>query len=304
MTLGLKTKAAIILLSGIATAIITPFLETFLSGLLNHDIYTFMTILVFPAGAYATGIISASGFYFSAYLLHQMPNRYLFIMMFLASLLTPVLIYYIDYSNLILDNGTHADQVTSFFNFVNLSITNANYSFGRYGIGPSSGPVGTFGYWISADQLIGFLFGGVSIYIFLTKIPRCANCRMYMKNFGSKSKFFEGDESFSVYYENIFKIPVYSNEFLDAINMEIGHNLKDKPKKGNVLLLENLVTCESCGNQHIENKVSVRGDKEWHEVNKLNRNVGIPYDVQLRPLFRRNKKVAPLPPQGVLGDKI
>jgi hypothetical protein len=299
MTLGSKTKTAIILLSGIATAAITPFVETILSGLLNHDIYTFMTVLVLPAGAYSTGLVSASGFYLSAYLLHQMPNRYLFLMMVLASLLTPILIYFIDYSSLTLDNGTPVDQAVSFPAFVEFSITHATYSFGRYGIGPSSGPVGSFGYWIAADQLLGFLLGGVSIYVFLAQIPRCSDCRMYMKTFGSKTKVFQSEEPFAVYYDNLFKISVYSPEFIEAINMDIGPDLIAKPKKGYISLVESLVTCESCGNQHIKNVVSVRGDKEWREVNKLTRNVTIPYDVQLRHLFAKNKKVKPIPPRGL-----
>ncbi|MBB5372467.1 hypothetical protein [Acidocella aromatica] len=285
-------QSTVVYLSGVFTAIITSFLVVYVGRLLNTDIFSYMLWLVVPAGAIGTGIASASGYFFAAYYFNRMPTKALFFLMFLASSVAPFLIYFIQYETMALDDGTPVNQVCGFFHFMNVMITTASYSIGRYGNGPSTGAVGSFGYWIAADQFIGFLLAGIVLFLLLLNVPSCSNCKKYMRTLGSRSKSFDNVETFAAYYDNIFKIPVYSPDFTNAIAMDIRRDNAKKPQAGNILLRENLITCEECGSQILENVVSIFNGKQWNDADKLKRRVEIPFDVKLRPIFSKGQRKA------------
>jgi hypothetical protein len=272
---------------GLITSVLTALGVVVIENLTGLSIFTFSIWLVIPAGAIATGMAAASGYYFGSLYFHRRPNWFLLIQMIIIAGTTQLLIYYLEYTTLVLDNGVKASALVLFTKYLDISLTSAHYRVGRAGQ-VDTGEVGQFGYWLALIQFVGFLLGGFGIYVVLLSYPVCQNCQKYFRVLAKRTKHFNTSESFSVYYENIFRLPLDSNEFAAAVSKE--HKLS-KIDKGTILLETKLHGCPSCKSEMIEDKVSVWNGREWKSANALGRRVALPDGVNLVPIFRPHTAV-------------
>jgi hypothetical protein len=196
--------------------------------------------------------------------------------------ITQFLIYYLEYCTLVLDNGVKASALVSFSQYLDFSLTEAHYRIGRGA--HDVGAVGEFGYWLAVFQFFGFLAGGVLIYMILKSYPVCPTCNKYFRVLSKRRKQFGTGEDFALYYENIFKLPVASQEFASAIQAEYKI---PKVEKGTIQLETKLNGCPSCKAQMIEDKVSVWNGSDWKGANKLSRRILLPENTDLIPVFRK-----------------
>jgi hypothetical protein len=271
-----------IAICGLITSVLTALAVVVLENLTTISIFTFSLWLVVPAGAMVTGAAAASGYYFGSLYFHRRPNWLLLIQMILIAGATQLLIYYLQYTTLLLDDGTKASDLVSFARYLDISLTSAHYRIGR-GAQVDTGAVGDFGYWLAVIQFVGFLLGGLFIYVVLLSYPVCTRCQKYFRLLAKRSKHFETTDAFATYYDNIFRLPMDSNEFAAAITKE--HKLR-KVAKGTILLETRLHGCPSCKSQIIEDKVSVWNGREWKSTDALGRRVVLPDNVNLSTIFR------------------
>ncbi len=265
---------------GLITSVLVAIIVTLAYNLFELNIFTFSMWVVFPVGAIGTGMAAASGYYFGSLYFHKRPNIILFLQMLLIAAFTQILIYYLEYSTFVLDNGMKASDIVPFAQYLDISLTKAHYRIGR-GM-HDTGEVGEFGYWLAIFQFIGFMLGGIAVYFILLDRPECKQCKKYFRPLASKNKNFFSTEDFAEYYDNIFQHPFDLENFAKKIKQVFSA----KPSKGAILLEEKLHGCPQCKSQMVSNKVKVYNGESWNDVNKLTRHILMPNDVNLVDVFK------------------
>ncbi|WKJ90763.1 hypothetical protein QZJ86_01100 [Methylomonas montana] len=265
---------------GLVTSVLTALAVVVMSRMTGFDFFTFSIWVVVPVGALLTGFAAASGYYFGSLYFHKRAGLSLLAQMIVIAGLTQLLIYYMGYSTLVLNDGRRVSDFIPFGQYLDISLTSAHYSIGR--AMTDTGEVGSFGYWLAAFQFVGFLVGGLSVYGFLATKPVCEKCNLYLRPLSKREKTFSDGDSASPYYDALFEHPVDGPEFAALIRSEE----KAKAEKGVVLVKTVLHGCPKCKSQLIEEKVQVHNGSEWKDADKLNRRVTIPDGVDLLSIFR------------------
>jgi hypothetical protein len=266
---------------GLITSILTAIGVIIVERLVGLNIFTFMVWLIIPAGALITGMGAASGYYFGSLYFHRPPGAVLLLQMVLIAGFTQWLIYYMDYLTLVLNDGRLASDLVSFSDYMNVRLTKAHYTVGRGQT--KTGEVGDAGYWIALVQFIGFLVGGFACFGFLSDRPTCPACKKYYRPLSSIKKQFAERELFISYYDDVFKVPVDTPLFAEAIR---ALPAKAKAVKGTIHLQSALLGCPSCKQQLIEDKVQVCTGSGWNEIKDLKRRTLIPTGINLLPVFK------------------
>jgi hypothetical protein len=212
---------------GLVTSLLTALLVTVIERLTGFDVFTFSLWFVIPAGAIATGIAAASGYYFRSLYFHTRPNLLLLLQMVVVAGFTQLVIYYIQYATLILDDGRRVSDFIPFSQYLDIALTTAHYRVGR-GAQIDTGEVGQFGYWLAVIQFVGFLVGGLGAFGILLGHPVCAYCKKYLRVLAKSDKLFDNADDLASYHDILFQLPVDSPGFVEMARVE--H--KTKVKKG------------------------------------------------------------------------
>lgn len=266
---------------GLVTSVLTALAVVVLSKMTGVDFFTFSVWVVVPAGALITGFAAASGYYFGSLYFHKRADLSLLVQMLAIAGLTQLLIYYMGYSTLVLDDGRRVSDFIPFGQYLTVSLTSAHYRIGHGTM--DTGEVGSFGYILATFQFVGFLVGGLTVYRLLTTKPICEKCNLYLRPLSKRKKIFPNGDSASPYYDALFEHPVDSPEFAALIRS----NEKAKAKKGAVLVKTVLHGCPKCKSQLIEEKVQVNNGSSWNDADKLHRRVILPDGMDLLSVFRK-----------------
>jgi hypothetical protein len=265
---------------GLATSILTALATTTISNLTKFNLFTLSVWVVVPVGAILVGFAAASGYYFGSLYFHKRATWFLLLQMIVIAAATQGLIYYIEYSTMVLDDGRRVADFIDFSNYLDISLTKAHYRFGR--AAQDVGEAGSFGYWMAVFQFAGFAFGGLCVYGFLLSKPVCPICCLYLRPLSKKEKLFATPEEAAPYYDTLFLSPVDGPEFA----AKIGSVAKAKVQKGTYRIKTTLHGCPSCKDQLIEEKVEIHNGSDWKNVDKLKRRVRIPAGIDLLSVFR------------------
>ena len=182
---------------------------------------------------------------------------------------------------MVLDDGRKVADFVPFGQYLDISLTKAHYRIGRGAT--DTGEIGTFGYWMAVIQFVGFLVGGLAIFMFLKAKPVCQSCNLYLRPLAKRQKSFADAELAGGYYDRLFALPVDGPEFAELIQSTAK---VDKPAQGALSVVTSLLGCPTCKAQMIEEKVQRFNGKEWKDISKLDRRVNIPHGVDLAPVFR------------------
>ena len=182
-------------LCGLATSILVAIADVAIARMTGFDFFTFSIWVVLPAGALLTGFAAASGYHFGSLYFHKRANVVLLIQMVAIAGLTQLLIYWLGYATMVLDDGRKVADFVPFGEYMDLVLTKAHYRIGRGQA--DTGEVGSMGYWIAVAQFVGFLFGGLAVFGVLKAKPVCAACNLYLRPMAKKQKVFTDAESAS-----------------------------------------------------------------------------------------------------------
>lgn len=279
--MGHFLKTTSVAACGLVTSLLTALLVTVTERLTGFDVFTFSLWFIIPAGAIGTGIAAASGYYFGSLYFHTRPNLLLLLQMVVVSGFTQLLIYYIQYATLILDDGRRVSDLIPFARYLDFALTTAHYRVGRAGQ-VDTGEVGQFGYWLAVIQFIGFLVGGLGAFGILLGHPVCAHCKKYLRVLAKSDKLFVSANDLASYHDTLFQLPVDSPEF--AAMARAGRTAK--VEKGTWKQNLKLYGCPECKAQTIGSEVSVWNGKNWTSVNELARKYNIPLGIDLAGVFR------------------
>lgn len=278
--MGMLVKQSVIALCGLATSVVVALLLTVAQRLTGFDLFTLSVWVIVPVGAILTGLAAASGYYFGSLYFHTRPNALLFLQMVLIAGLTFFLIYYLEYSTLVLDDGRRASDIIPFSRYFNLAITTAHYRFGR--AARDVGEIGDAGYWFAAVQFVGFLLGGISIFVILLDHPVCDSCKKYFRVLAKTHKEFADVDGMAQYHDELFALPMGTPQFAAAAATK--HSVK--VVKGSTQIIMTLYGCPECKRQQIAANVEVYNGQDWKRIHKLNRTYAVPDGVDLASVYR------------------
>lgn len=261
---------------GIATALLIAIAETVISNLTGFNVFGFSFFVVIPVGALLVGAAAASGYYFGCKYLQLRPGLFLIVQMIAVAAATNLLIYYLEYQTLVLDDGTRASAVVGFAEYLDISLTQTELRVGR-GATPT-GPVGEFGYWLAIIEFVGFLVGGLFVVLMLFTAPTCKPCNLFYRRRAVKERHFESGDAAGAYYDNLFANPVDSVEFAAKSNLGAS--------KGNVRMTTTLFECPKCKVQMWRDEAAVWNGQDWKHLNDLERSILIPEGLDMTPLLR------------------
>lgn len=279
MSGSLKFSSIAIAIIGLSTSVLTAILSIVITEITGVAVSSF-SMCIIPIGAILTGVLAASGYYFSSLYFHRYPNFSLLLQMVFAAGLTQFLISYLSYIFLTLDDGTLLSSKVSFLDYVHTAITKAQYRVGKSGA--TTGEVGSAGYWLAVVQSIGFLLGGFFIYAVLSAKPICPKCKLYLRSLASKKKSFVGIESATTFASALYENPPGSPEFAEVLQ----DSSFDAPKNGTARAKITLFGCPGCDAQTIDVGVEVQGKNDWDRVEQLSQRVPVMEGANIVELFK------------------
>jgi hypothetical protein len=270
-----------IALCGLATSILVAITNVAVARITGFDLFTFSVWFVVPAGALFIGYAAASGYYFGSLYFHKKPNAILLIQMVTVAGLTQLLIYWLGYATMVLDDGRRVADLIPFSEYLDVSLTAAHYRMAR--ASSDMGEIGTFGYWLAAIQFVGFLVGGLNIFMLLRSKPVCQSCNLYLRPLATKQKRFADAQSAGGYYNRLFTLPVDGRDFAALIRSEVK---VDKVAQGAMQVDTALLGCPACKSQIVEEKFQQYNGQQWKDLSELNRRVNVPRGADLSLVFR------------------
>lgn len=251
----------------------------------GFNLFTLSFWLIVPVGALLTGAAAACGYYYASLLFHTRPGWFMLVEVVLVAAAAMVAIYYAEYATLTLEDGTRASDLVSFVDYVQIYLTSMEMTIGRSQT--NTGQVGDFGYVLAAIEFVGFILGGVFVWLLLRNQPVCTKCGRYVRNLVKRTQQFSTQEEFGQAYDTLFKHPVDSPGFGEVLRWS-PRPKGQKAVAGTIQTTSTLKGCSHCGDQQVHQAVSVLNKKgEWADVPQFKRAVRIPEGVDLRPTFRQ-----------------
>lgn len=260
---------SILAASGFATSILTAYIISVLSAWMGVSLFTFSVWFIIPVGAIGCGFLAASGYYFASKKVHAMPSKLLLAQMIAIAACTQILIYWFDYHGAFLPGKSLAEYV-SFEKYTELTLTQSHIMMGPRTPSVDAGEIGVFGYVIGFVQFIGFMAGGLFIFLQLKEQPTCSTCNRYLHvKSRKKSSFGSWDECVS-YMDTLFQHPIGSPDFR-AMELRAPKAKLFNPR-GSIVYEATVLRCSSCAQErYVETSRSLDG-QELAIVPELCRN--------------------------------
>ncbi|MBB6220250.1 hypothetical protein [Rhizobium leguminosarum] len=267
---------------GIATFFLTVVVVVLIEHFTTFNIFTLSFFIVFPAGALICGAAAASGYYFGALWLHRRPTILIFVQILLVAAIAQFAIYYGEYRLLDLGDGRMASDVVSFKDYLDVYLSSTHLRVGRGAL--DTGAVGNFGRVLAFTQFLGFIVGGIFVFVMLRVYPVCEQCARYLRILAKKTQLFSKQEDFTRFYDTVFEVPVDGPDFVTLMKWQ--QEKDEKAVRGTIQSETTLRGCPHCKTQRISQEIKVWGEKEFRDVPQLTRHLRIPDGIDLTSAFK------------------
>jgi hypothetical protein len=178
---GAISSEALILIAGILTSIATVAINAIAARGGDGDLLSLSVWFIVPVGAIIGGMAAASGYYFAAVRTHTMPSRTFLLEMIGIAISTWVLALWVSYASAQSSDGTWVRSQLSFWDFFKFQAEHTQLSiYTRAGVS-ETGELGGLGYAREFVQLLGFMLGGLFVWVTLSEREVCATCRKYAR---------------------------------------------------------------------------------------------------------------------------
>ena len=273
-------KRLILIVAMALTCLIAAVANLVIDRVTTFNVFTMKLWFIVPVGAAIVGALGTSGYVLAARLFNIRPKWIDVVPAFLIGAGTMVLIYYLDYLTLVLDDGTKASDVVSFQKYVDILLTTAHMRVGRGA--QDVGEVGQFGYVLAGIEFLGFLVGGLFPLVAVLGMPTCADCQSYLRKLKtSVTKPLPPDEAAGVL--KLFEESDYPTmQALLAWQPEERWFDKEAVR---AIVIYTLYGCPKCKSEMIEATVKVLKKGEWKEVDKMKRRRNLGEGASLRGSF-------------------
>jgi hypothetical protein len=257
-------KGFIVTLFGIATTVLTAFGLVYLELRYDCAIYGFVYGFVLPFGAFLSGLVAASGYFFGSRLLSYLPKRSMLVIMMVVSGANFFFIYWLKYCYLTVD-GEPVRNFMTYPAYLAFALTHTNFKPDQFS---DSFTLGWAGYGYGVLLILGFAFGGWCIYNLVRSRPYCEECGIYLKKMGKQTRYFVRREQL-VDSVAAFKALTGRGEFLKAVNEHAGTGTNRADDSTGYCSVVDVKECKRCGKQWFELIPKQRVNKSWNEIREL-----------------------------------
>jgi hypothetical protein len=275
-------KHLLLLVAMAITCVLVAIANVVIARTIGINFFTMKVWLIIPVGAGIVGMLGASGAILAARYFNIVPTIIDAAFMVVIAAATMLLIYYLDYMTLVLDDGRRASDLVDFTSYVDLVLTTSHMRVGRAGQ-IDTGEVGQLGYALAAIEFVGFLIGGATTFLFIKGMARCGNCGSYLRKLKTKrTKELTFDETDQV-------INLFNRGDLETMRSLLAwappeRKLVDSKK---ALVVYDLFGCSKCKTEVLVAKVKTFNGKEWQDVPSLGARRNLDSGLSLRELFGR-----------------
>nr|CUV26849.1 conserved membrane protein of unknown function [Ralstonia solanacearum] len=274
-------KHIILLIAMAITCILAAVANVVITRMIGLNVFTFKLWFIIPAGALCVGMLGASGAILAARYFNIQPTIVDAVLMVVVAAATMLLIYYLDYTTFVLDDGRRVADLVDFGSYVDLVLTKAHMRVGR-GAGVDSGEVGQMGYALAGIEFVGFLIGGAATFFLIKGLWRCAECGSYLRKLKTKkTRELTFDEANKV-------IELFKTGDLGTVQGVMAWAPPERTLDRNgqkALISFDLHGCPKCKTEVISAKVNAFNGKEWKEVPALTTRRDLLSGMSLRDQF-------------------
>lgn len=269
-------------LFGLLAAIAAALLQVAARHGLDVDILGWMPWGWLPAGASLLGLLLALGFFVGIVAHHKHPSGGMLMQMVGAAALALVLMYlgaYLASSEAAGQRGPHWPGLQR---FVLDRLADA------LGHAPASRAPGLSELGISEMAALGLqylalLLGSLGVYVYLHGRASCRACGLYYKHLAHRRREFFSDQAANDYYQRLLTLPMQGPDFEALIRSQAR---LDRPVQGSYRVDSTLLACPGCGRQVIAERVQSFVGRDWQQLDRLQRQLKVPRDVDLRRAFK------------------
>lgn len=269
-------KDIYVTLFGAGTSLATAWFLVYIETRYEIAIYTYSYWFALPLGAIAAGIVGGIGYYFGAKLVGHRPGPTLLPSVLLVSGATFFAIHYLIYDRLRTTGGLNyylmerlgfSLRELPFFDYLDLSIRGTTLMFFGRGGTTQIGPLGAWGYAVATLQVIGFAAGGLSIYLYLRKLPYCFICSRYLRSQAKWTRYYRDSSELAIAAQ-VQNYHFERGELEEAIKaiVESGHS-EQKSREAEGIL--QLWQCRSCGFHRLNFTARQKVNHHWQEIPEL-----------------------------------
>lgn len=263
-------KSTLVTVIGLITSYCVAWLMALVYGKLGFAIYSFTFFFIIPLGAAIAGMVAAFGYYIAARLLNYKPSDNLLASMIAASVITYLVYQYLVYSDLIYE-GVHISERIGFFQYLNLLIqeSGTNFYFRGRRIFNSEG-LGFLGYIFETIRILGFAFGGFTVFGFLNSADYCDKCSKYFSKKENSTRYYRDPIVFEKDYLEI-QGSIEAEEPNQSILYKHNSNNGNNFTKGDYLRSKlTLQDCKNCQDTILNLKVEkLNTSQSWDELDSF-----------------------------------
>ena len=282
-------KHLLLLVAMAITCVLVAIANVVIARTIGINFFTMKVWFVIPVGAGLVGMLGASGAILAARYFNIVPTILDAVFMVVIAAATMLLIYYLDYATLVLDDGRRASDLIDFASYVDLVLTKSHMRVGRAGQ-IDTGEVGQLGYALAAIEFAGFLVGGAATFLFIRGMARCGDCGSYLRKLKTKrTKELTFDETDKV-------IDLFNRGDLETVQSLLAWAPRErKLDSQKALITFDLLGCSKCKTEVITAKVQVFNGREWKDVPSLGARRNLVSVLSLRDGFGRASGAKPVP---------
>jgi hypothetical protein len=261
-------KHAILLVGMAITCVLAAIANVVIARTIGIDFFTMKAWLVIPIGAGLVGMLGASGAILTARYFNIVPTIIDAAFMVVIAAATMVLIYYLDYATLVLNDGRKASDLIDFASYVDLVLTKSHMRLGRGA--HDVGEVGQLGYPMALIEFVGFLVGGAATFALIKGMLRCKACGSYLRKFKTK-------KTEAVTLEDAGKVlDLFNRGDLETVYSLLAWKPPEQKFVGSMkraVIVFDLLGCRKCKTEVITAKVKVFNGQDWKDTPPLLRNL-------------------------------
>ena len=178
---GLSTEA-LTTAAGMLAASLVIAINVGLQRSLDLDLLGLTYAFIFPVGAIFGGFGAAFGYYAAARATHTLPSRRMLFEMLAIAVSTWLIMHWIEYATLQLDDGRLARDVVPFWDYLRIRTEHLQLVMQNGGSTRNATPeLGLLGYVHELLQIAGFLIGGMVVWLVLKGREACVPCSRYAR---------------------------------------------------------------------------------------------------------------------------
>lgn len=250
-------------ITSIATAIILFLIE----GSFGFSLYTWTFWFVIPVGAILAGFLAAVGYYLGARLFSLRPTPLILLNMVAIYVGTFFLIHFLGYASLEI-NGEPVSDYVSFGTYLDILLRHQSvgFYFRHVEVG-ATGELGGWGYAYAVLQIMGFAFGGVAVFGYLSSLPYCDRCSRYLSGRAKQERFAGDPDAFAQMVEQL-ATAIDAGRPQEAINQHAAGEAKHR-KELHLKSILKLRKCRGCGTNWLGFSAHKWTGSNWKDLNKL-----------------------------------